>query len=74
MTKDFNEKEANLNKSIDQFLVSRYGHLGDPPQIKIEPDELVQKVGKTKKRIDDGKVKDTEEDYSEEPILTKKDI
>lgn len=75
LMKAFKDREASLNDAIESFLVSEYGHNGDPPMIKIEKDELIQRVRKTKKRIEDGK-KETEpdEEDEDEPILTKKEI
>ena len=74
--KAFKDREASLEDGIDSFLVSNYGHNGDPPKIKIEKDELVQRVRKTKKRIQDGKNQTEPEEIEEgeDPILTKKEI
>ena len=46
-------KESSLTKGIDDFLVSKYGHTGDPPP-KQKSSELIQNLRRQKKKINDG--------------------
>ena len=52
--KAYRDKEAKLDKTISSFLVTKYGSTGDPPP-KQKQSELVMKLRRMPKKIDNGK-------------------
>ena len=53
--KEYKEREHSLNNGISTFLISMYGHNGDPPPKQKKVDLLMSIKKKTQKKIADGR-------------------
>ena len=41
LLREFEQKEQVMNKSLNYFLVSKYGHSGEPPMKVRDPHDLI---------------------------------